>query len=293
MVIRDVNNYIAETWDGKVKEKGCFETQKDWHKDNSYMVVPLAVRDFFVSGVPIIDTFKHINEYHTGLYVNDVEIVSNGIGVVTDVDEHGNGLIEFVNGSQGVIINASLGEMIFQTVDAGANIVNIRALSKNRLSDTQINSLIDLIYHRLSTGENTITVNGKEKLIIGNQAIGRGIVDSLILVTARQNKEKQIFFLKNGSLVVGRKEFTFEDKPETVKQAIYEALLAGNNEVNFKKDIKPDSEFVLPTLKEGEWKGETTTYNNYIFGGENPLIGTFVDSVLSIVPSPCLLKLWP
>jgi hypothetical protein len=234
---------------------------------------------------PIIDTFKHINEYHTGLYVNDVEIVSNGIGVVTDVDEHGNGLIEFVNGSQGVITNASLGEMIFQTVDAGANIVNIRALSKNRLSDTQINSLIDLIYHRLSTGENTITVNGKEKLIIGNQAIGRGIVDSLILVTARQNKEKQIFFLKNGSLVVGRKEFTFEDKPETVKQAIYEALLAGNNEVNFKKDIKPDSEFVLPTLKEGEWKGETTTYNNYIFGGENPLIGTFVDSETPFINS--------
>lgn len=58
MVIRDVNNYIAVTWDGKVKEKGCFETQKDWHKDNSYMVVPLAVRDFFVSGVPIIDTLK-------------------------------------------------------------------------------------------------------------------------------------------------------------------------------------------------------------------------------------------
>jgi hypothetical protein len=233
----------------------------------------------------ITDTFKHINEYASGLYVGDTQLIPNGIGVVTEVDEHGNGTIEFTNGKKGTIDNVALGEMIFQTIDAGANIVNVRALSKNKLSDEQIHSLVDLIYYKLSTGENTITVNGKEHIIVGNQSIGRGIVDSLILIAARQNKEKQIFFKKNGSLVVGRKEFTFEDNPEVVRQAIYETLLAGNNEVNFKKDIKPDSEFILPTLEEGEWKGKTTTYNNYIFGGENPLIGTFVDSEIPFINS--------
>jgi hypothetical protein len=234
---------------------------------------------------PIADTFKHINEYESGLYIDDVQLIPNGIGVVTEIDEEGNGVIEFTNGNKGIVSDASLGEMIFQTIDAGANIVNIRALSKNKLSDEQLNSLVDLIYYKLSTGENTIVVKGKEQTIVGNQSVGRGIVDSLILIAARQNKEKQIFFKKNGSLVVGRKEFTFEDNPEVVKQAIYETLLAGNNEVNFKKDIKPDSEFILPTLEEGEWKGKTTTYNNYIFGGENPLIGTFVDSEIPFINS--------
>jgi hypothetical protein len=62
MVIRDVNNYIAVREDGKIKEKGAFETKKDWHKDNSYMVVPLAVREYFVNGTPVADTLrKHDN----------------------------------------------------------------------------------------------------------------------------------------------------------------------------------------------------------------------------------------
>lgn len=234
---------------------------------------------------PIIDTFKHINGYESGLYVNDMQLMPNGIGVVTEIDEKGNGTIEFSNGNKGIVADASLGEMVFQTIDAGANIVNIRALSKNKLSDEQLNSLVDLIYYKLSTGENTITVNGKEQTIVGNQSVGRGIVDSLILIAARQNKEKQIFFKKNGSLVVGRKEFTFEDNPEVVKQAIYETLLVGNNEVNFKKDIAPDSDFMLPALIDGKWTGKTTTYNSYIFGGENPLIGTFVDSETPFINS--------
>lgn len=64
MIIRDVNNYIAEGVDGKVKEKGVFETKKDWHKDNSFMVVPLAVRNYFIKGTPVIDTLTaHKNIY--------------------------------------------------------------------------------------------------------------------------------------------------------------------------------------------------------------------------------------
>lgn len=64
MIIRDVNNYIAVGVDGKVKEKGAFETKKDWHKDNSFMVVPLAVRNYFVDGTPVEETLKkHDNIY--------------------------------------------------------------------------------------------------------------------------------------------------------------------------------------------------------------------------------------
>jgi DNA polymerase elongation subunit (family B) len=58
MIIRDVNNYIAVRTDGKIKEKGAFETKKDWHKDNSYMVVPLAVREYLVNNVPVEKTLS-------------------------------------------------------------------------------------------------------------------------------------------------------------------------------------------------------------------------------------------
>ena len=59
MIIRDVNNYIAVREDGKIKEKGAFETKKDWHKDNSYMIVPMAVREYFANGTPISETLRN------------------------------------------------------------------------------------------------------------------------------------------------------------------------------------------------------------------------------------------
>ena len=59
MIIRDVNNYIAVTEGGKVKEKGVFETKKDWHKDNSFMVVPIAVRNYFVNGTSLEETLNN------------------------------------------------------------------------------------------------------------------------------------------------------------------------------------------------------------------------------------------
>ena len=59
MIIRDVNNYIAVSEEGKIKEKGAFETKKDWHKDNSFMIVPIAVREYFVNGTPIEETLNN------------------------------------------------------------------------------------------------------------------------------------------------------------------------------------------------------------------------------------------
>lgn len=58
MIIRDVNNYIAVGVDGKAKEKGIFETKKDWHKDNSYMVVPIAVGEYLINGTPFEQTLR-------------------------------------------------------------------------------------------------------------------------------------------------------------------------------------------------------------------------------------------
>jgi hypothetical protein len=58
MIIRDVNNYIAVSENGKIKEKGAFETSKDWHKDNTFMIIPKAVREYFVNGTPVETTIR-------------------------------------------------------------------------------------------------------------------------------------------------------------------------------------------------------------------------------------------
>ncbi len=59
MIIRDVNNYIAVTTKGKVKYKGAFEIDKDYHKDNSFKIIPFALSEFFVKGIHVEETIKN------------------------------------------------------------------------------------------------------------------------------------------------------------------------------------------------------------------------------------------
>lgn len=58
MAIRDVNNYVAVTTDGKVKAKGAYEIDRDWHKDHSAKIVRQAAVDFIVNGTPLIETIS-------------------------------------------------------------------------------------------------------------------------------------------------------------------------------------------------------------------------------------------
>jgi hypothetical protein len=62
IVLRDINNYIAVDSKGKVKYKGAFEINKDYHKDNSFKIIPIAISKYFIEGIPIKDTIeKHTN----------------------------------------------------------------------------------------------------------------------------------------------------------------------------------------------------------------------------------------
>ena len=237
----------------------------------------------------ITDTFKHINEYSTGLFTNaGLEIKPKGVGVITSIDEHGTGTITFPDNTTSTmkISPNEVGSMVFQSINAAGELVNTRSISKNELSDDQLEAITNLLYHRLSTGEKKIMVKGKEFTIAGNLESGRGIVDSLILLADRNKAEKQLFFKKNGSLVVGKKEYTFKDDEKEIKAAIMDTLRKGNSEANFKTNVAGDSEFVLPTInEEGEFEGEITTYNDYLFKGDSPLIGTFVNKDVPFINS--------
>lgn len=65
MHIKNVSNYIAQYTDGRVKRKGAYEYDKEWHQDHSALVVPKAaerallygedVRDFIMSHTNPLD----------------------------------------------------------------------------------------------------------------------------------------------------------------------------------------------------------------------------------------------
>lgn len=64
IVLRDINNYIGVYTNGKVKYKGDFELIKACHKNTSFMIVPIAVSNYFVKGIPIEETIhNHKNIY--------------------------------------------------------------------------------------------------------------------------------------------------------------------------------------------------------------------------------------
>lgn len=50
MFIRDVNNYIAEKYDGELKRKGAYEYNVEWHQNPSFHVVKKAAEAFLIHG---------------------------------------------------------------------------------------------------------------------------------------------------------------------------------------------------------------------------------------------------
>ena len=74
MIIRDVNNYLAQTTDGDVKPKGCFEIIPmqngaiAYNKNWSMRVVPKALHAYYLEGIPVEEFIRnHDNIYDFGI----------------------------------------------------------------------------------------------------------------------------------------------------------------------------------------------------------------------------------
>lgn len=61
MIIVDVNNYIAVDTKGKIKRKGLFEYQLDYHKNHSFLIIPKALEAYFVNEID----YKQFIKSHT------------------------------------------------------------------------------------------------------------------------------------------------------------------------------------------------------------------------------------
>lgn len=59
MWVRDVNSYIAERTDSKLKRKGAYEYKLEWHKNHSALVVAMAAEQNLVYGKPIRETVEN------------------------------------------------------------------------------------------------------------------------------------------------------------------------------------------------------------------------------------------
>ena len=59
MAIRDVNSYIAVGTNGKVKRKGTYEYNVQWHQNASCLVIPKVAEKVIVEGAPIRETLEN------------------------------------------------------------------------------------------------------------------------------------------------------------------------------------------------------------------------------------------
>lgn len=120
MIIRDVNNYISEYEDSTsenehLKLKGCFEIDKEFHKDNSMKIVPIALKQYFINNIPIEKTIKnHKNIYDFCMrlkinssskafhsFVKGSEVITEPLNRTTRyyITNNGSGLTVYYNGS--------------------------------------------------------------------------------------------------------------------------------------------------------------------------------------------------
>ena len=61
IIFSTVNDYLAIKTDGEIKKKGDFLTDFELHKNKSARIVPIALEQYFVSGVPIEHTISSHN----------------------------------------------------------------------------------------------------------------------------------------------------------------------------------------------------------------------------------------
>lgn len=93
MYIRDVNNYIGEYTDGKLKRKGAYAHNRNdprelpWHKNHSALVVPMAAQAALVDGVDVGDFICNHNDIMDFMLRAKVPRTSRLVGVDAGVDQ--------------------------------------------------------------------------------------------------------------------------------------------------------------------------------------------------------------
>lgn len=148
MVIRDVNNYLA-VYDDSTKEKeyiklkGDFEVDKEFHKDPSMRIVPIAVKNYFVYDIPVKETIKN----HTDIFDFCLRLKTNSKstplyrhlvnGKITD-DKLGRTTRYYVSNSGGVFLK-DFGNGRLTGVNVGYSVTEFNRYVKKDIKDYDLN----------------------------------------------------------------------------------------------------------------------------------------------------------
>ena len=214
-------------------------------------------------------------------------IKTKGITIITKATETENGVeVEYTdmlgNKNKTLMKYApQIGEMFIDIVTPNGTVKQITPFTRNFLSNEQVGQLTELILHKLK-GNLQVEVNGENLNIVGDST-NPGIVDSLIFVGfAPNSKDTQLAFTKDGKIVIGTSEpiaLTAENEDD-LRQTISGHIKGRKGRVQFKQKSIQLTKFGIPYQTEKGWKIDNAKpYTEYMFGGEQPMIGTALNPV--------------
>lgn len=73
IIARDVNNYINVIDDNNIKFKGAFEIDRDYHKNHSKRIVPLALAEYYINNIKPEITIKNHLSYNSTSIVKEYD----------------------------------------------------------------------------------------------------------------------------------------------------------------------------------------------------------------------------
>lgn len=174
LIIRDVNNYTGKTIFGSIKEKGAFEIDKDWHKNHSFLIIPIALQKYFHEEIPVKDSIDNLgvkyikngNTETTNLYDYCGLMKMLGEFKATSIRIDGNRLIEKKHQKNNRYYISKNGQKIYKDHPDGRRIaVESKWTSTiiNEMPDDNFFDKIDKRYYKIETKKiiNAVTGGGQ------------------------------------------------------------------------------------------------------------------------------------
>lgn len=243
----------------------------------------------------VLDTFDILPKTHNLWVIDDKgnrnQVKTSGLTIVTEVKvltkkEFSITTLDLNGNTKSFTLSydPGLGAMMLDLVAPNGTVRITQPFTKNEFSDEQREAITNLIYHRLTTGESTININGNDIQIVGKEA-NPGIIDSLIYVgfvnKSKEAKRSQLGFDNKGNLWLGEQKISPED-PDALSK-IDNHLRAYKSKPQFKPRARTTvlvNKFGIPIFKKDKWViPNPTSYDKFMFEGKTPLIQTPLNKV--------------
>ena len=149
MIMRDVNNYINVIDSNTIKFKGCFEIDRDYHKNHSKRIIPLALANYYINNIKPEDTiYDHLNKDDDYSFADNHGVYDFCLGAKMK----GSNKAYSRNIIDNAVIDESLNKMNrYYVSNEGCELIKkLPPLEKNYLTETE--------KHNIKTGNNQLDI---------------------------------------------------------------------------------------------------------------------------------------